>query len=289
MRCHRSPTGSRVSSERDLQRKPGMIGSMIRRITSHTRGLKSAMGTYLLLGMGMSVAATAGFAWIARAVAGGVGRDVDTATVVWLRSQNAPAWDALALAGAALGSGPALGGALVIGSVWFARTRHLYSLALLWVALAGGHVLNGTLKQLFDRPRPGLTYGGELVILGRTFEYPTSYSFPSGHAVTAVVVFGTLAWLVVRLEPTVRIRRITIAGAVALILVIGVSRVYLGVHYPSDVLAGYLAGFIWATTAAFAIEVLRYTIGHRRYARGLERGLEKGMDPARDALTGDPS
>jgi undecaprenyl-diphosphatase len=177
---------------------------------------------------------------------------------------------------------------LALGSLHFLRTRHLYSLALLWLSLLGARVLNQTLKGLFVRPRPQL-FGPELEILGRRFDYPKSYSFPSGHAVTAVVLFGTLAYLIVRLEPTVRMRRITLTLAALLILLIGLSRMYLGVHYPSDVLAGYLAGFIWSTFAAFTIEVVRYFLARKPEVVREEQDLEKGLRPLREAVRGETS
>jgi undecaprenyl-diphosphatase len=135
------------------------------------------------------------------------------------------------------------------------------SVAVLWASLVGGFVLNRLLKAAFDRPRPALR--GETVdLFGWSFAFPTSPSFPSGHAITAVVVYGTLAYLVARLEPTPRLRRWTLGGAVALVLLIGLSRVYLGVHYPTDVLAGYLAGFVWVAVCALSVETVQ-----RRRAR----------------------
>src|SRR5690606_26027205 len=116
---------------------------------------------------------------------------------------------------------------------------HHLSALLLLVAVAGARTMIGLLKNFYDRPRPGL-FGDEIDALGMTFAYPESASFPSGHAITAVVVFGTLAYLVARLEPTLRLRRITLASALLLIFLIGFSRVYFAVHYPSDVVAGIL-------------------------------------------------
>ena len=245
----------------------------VRWVSTRARGVYAAVGVFLLLGLGLALAALLAFGWIAWIVGRGVTREVDTAILVWLHARSAPMWDALALAGAGLGSGAALWTVLALGSIYFAWTRRLPSLALLTLSLVGAHVLNGMLKEIFIRPRPRL-FGTELQVLGRTFDYPSSYSFPSGHAVVAVVVYGTLAYLVVRLEPTARMRRATLAGAGGLILLIGISRVYLGVHYPSDVLAGYLAGFIWSSFAAIALEVLS-----RYLARGAGRRVGAGLAP----------
>ncbi|HET7320881.1 MAG TPA: phosphatase PAP2 family protein, partial [Longimicrobiaceae bacterium] len=140
---------------------------------------------------------------------------------------------------------------------------------LLWVSLLGGRILQSILKNTFHRARPSL-FGSEIHLLGHTFHYPTSYSFPSGHALTAVVIYGTLAYLVARLESTRRLRRWTLGLALVLVVVIGLSRLYMGVHYPSDVLAGWLVGFVWATASVLAIEVVGRVRSRRRTVPGQE-------------------
>jgi undecaprenyl-diphosphatase len=230
---------------------------VLRWLAAHARGLRAELG--LLLGLGMAAAATALalFALLARGVAAGTTRAIDEAVLRWAASRSADWLDALALVGAVLGSGTAAWAVLIVGTVVLWRRRQPYSVLLLWAALLGARLLNAELKLLFRRPRPA-PGGGEMEILGRHFAFPTSPSFPSGHALTSVVVFGTLAYLVARLEPGRRQRRQTMAAAAGLILLIGLSRVYLRVHYPSDVLAGYLAGAVWTFTCALAVEVLRY-------------------------------
>lgn len=92
--------------------------------------------------------------------------------------------------------------------------------------------VNTALKDYFARVRPDLA---------TAVVHETSYSFPSGHAMVSLCLFGFLAYLaVIRLEGWRR--RAAVAGAVACILMVGMSRVYLGAHYPCDVLGGYLAG-----------------------------------------------
>ncbi|MEW5930502.1 MAG: phosphatase PAP2 family protein, partial [Gemmatimonadota bacterium] len=174
---------------------------------------------------------------------------------------------------------------LAAGTAFLWRSRHRWSLLLLWISLLGARLLSRLLKAVFDRPRPALV-DGDLEVLGLRFSFPESASFPSGHAVTSAVVYGTLAYLVVRLEPTRRMRRATLAAAAVLILGIGFSRLYLAVHYPSDVVAGYLAGFAWATWCALGIEALRYFAGGRPEVRRAEADLERGIAPIREALRG---
>jgi undecaprenyl-diphosphatase len=121
------------------------------------------------------------------------------------------------------------------------------------VTLAGAGLLNLLLKFSFARVRPASFFD---------YPLPGSPSFPSGHALYAASVFGGLAVLL-----TARIRNLLLQlaiwlVAISLILLVGLSRVYLGVHYPSDVLAGYAIGVVWVTAVAFG----------DRLARGRRRG-----------------
>lgn len=108
---------------------------------------------------------------------------------------------------------------------------------LLLVSVVGGTVLSNLLKLGFDRPRPDLV--AHLVDV-RTL------SFPSGHAMLSAVTYLTLGALLARVQPRRRLKVYILAVAVTLTLMIGVSRIYLGVHWPSDVLAGWSAGAAWA-------------------------------------------
>ena len=116
-------------------------------------------------------------------------------------------------------------------------TRKFYALLLLMSALAGGFVLNWALKNYFARPRP--EYVTQL-------HYVDSNSFPSGHSLLAAVVYLTLGALVARLVAKRRHKIYVMSVAVLLMVLVGVSRVYLGVHYPTDVLAGWSVGLLWA-------------------------------------------
>ena len=123
--------------------------------------------------------------------------------------------------------------------------RHRLALLTL-LAIAGGMQVSAFLKEFFDRPRPDLVPHGVLV---------TSASFPSGHAMMAAVVYLTLGVLLARTQPHLRLRLFIITLSVIITLLVGVSRVYLGVHWPTDVLAGWMVGGIWALT--FGLIALR--------------------------------
>lgn len=109
--------------------------------------------------------------------------------------------------------------------------------ALLAVSIGGGTLLSFVLKLGFDRPRPDL--------VARLAEVHTA-SFPSGHAMLSAVTYLTLGALLARVESTWRIKTYLLSVAILLTVVIGLSRVYLGVHWPSDVLAGWCVGAAWA-------------------------------------------
>jgi undecaprenyl-diphosphatase len=130
----------------------------------------------------------------------------------------------------------------VAATALLAALRSKY--AALWFAISmlGGFAIDFALKSAFHRPRPPVSFFGTPM--------PGSYSFPSGHALFSVCWFGTLALLV---APRLRARAARIAiwsGAVLLSFAIGFSRIYLGVHYPADVLAGYAAGAVWVGALA---------------------------------------
>ena len=103
---------------------------------------------------------------------------------------------------------------------------------------SSSHLLNALVKRLIKRPRPT----NELVTVARVINEP---SFPSGHVMHYINFFGLLSYLLATNWHSGRLRNILIAICIALIVFIGPSRVYLGAHWPSDVMAGYLYGGLW--------------------------------------------
>jgi undecaprenyl-diphosphatase len=125
--------------------------------------------------------------------------------------------------------------AIVVGYLLIERKRA--AAALVVVAVSLGAVLSTALKDLFARPRPDLV--AHLVDV-------STLSFPSGHAMLSAVTYLTLGALLARAHPDASSRLYILSTSLALTLLIGISRVYLGVHYPTDVLAGWSAGAAWA-------------------------------------------
>ena len=127
--------------------------------------------------------------------------------------------------------------------VWAVRKKETRAAVTLLVVLLMTEALNVMLKHTFERPRPTLFQ--EIATLH-------SYSFPSGHAMAAAAVYGTMGVVVSRLAPTHR--GALVVGLPFLIVMIGLSRIYLGVHWPSDVLAGFAAGAFLALAGAMALD-----------------------------------
>jgi len=137
----------------------------------------------------------------------------------------------------ALGSGVVLFTITMLVAGFLAIERHYSMVALLFTASFGSMIANTALKAFFARPRP--TVVPALALVGST-------SFPSGHSMIAAVVYLTLGALLARTTTRRRLRVYYLGVALVMSALIGLSRVYLGVHYPSDVLAGWAAGVLWA-------------------------------------------
>lgn len=126
--------------------------------------------------------------------------------------------------------------ALVAGGHMLLRGRTRSALYLA-VTVGGGMLLSTLLKFGFDRPRPDLVPHESIVYTA---------SFPSGHSMMSAVVYLTIGALVARLDSRPALRLYVLGVAVFLAITVGISRIYLGVHWPSDVLAGWAAGATWA-------------------------------------------
>lgn len=154
----------------------------------------------------------------------------------------------------ALGGGVVLTIAVVFVAGFLTLSRRYAAALFVAVASAGGASLNELLKSIYGRERPDEAL--------RLIEIH-SLSFPSGHAMSSATIYLTLAVLLSRLAERRREKIYLFAAALLLSFLIGLSRVYLGVHYPTDVIAGWAAGVAWAQVCWFAAHL----IGRRRLAR----------------------
>ncbi len=120
------------------------------------------------------------------------------------------------------------------------------------VAIGGGELLSTGLKLFFRRPRPDLVPHGM-----ETF----TASFPSGHAMLSAIAYLTLAILLARVERSGKVKAFVMGLGVVTTLLVGISRIYLGVHWPSDVLAGWCIGAAWASLCWFvALQLQRQAV-----------------------------
>jgi undecaprenyl-diphosphatase len=161
----------------------------------------------------------------------------------------------------------ALGGIFILGSLTGMTAAFLAldgkrRMALFVLAcIVSGVLVSVGLKELFNRPRPDLVPHGS---------YVSTPSFPSGHSMMSAVTYLALGALLARSQKHRRLKAFFLLSAVLLTVLVGVSRVYLGVHWPSDVLAGWTAGAVWALICWLAA---------RRLQRGhtIEREAEHNL------------
>jgi len=139
----------------------------------------------------------------------------------------------------AFGANPAIVAVAATASAFLWSARRLRSVAALWLTLLGAQATSWTIKFLIGRARPTFL---DLI----TADSP---SFPSGHATSAMAVYGLLAWLVTRPEPggrpSVKMLRTLLGATLVLIALVGFSRIFLSLHHTSDVLGGFLVGWFW--------------------------------------------
>jgi membrane-associated phospholipid phosphatase len=148
-----------------------------------------------------------------------------------------------------------------LGSVWFLTVLSVITVLILgfkekdgWgilffvLGIGGGGLLTSLLKHYYQRGRPSIN--PEIDAVG--------YSFPSGHSLGSLIFYGFIAYFLLRSGLKKSIKWLTASICVLLFIVIGVSRIYLGAHFPSDVLAGQLAGAIWLILCILALQWLKW-------------------------------
>jgi undecaprenyl-diphosphatase len=176
----------------------------------------------------------------------------DVSFAAWLHAHSTPWLVSLAKVVTWGGSVVFLGSVTVAAALYLFRRWLVRDALLLCIVAIGIEVLNSSLKLAFQRPRPELAY-----------IHLDTYSFPSGHAAGSAAVYGAIAVMLAR--PLARWGRIgCVLAYVVLVCVVAFTRLYLGVHYLSDVLAGISIGIAWVTACLF---LYRRFESRRRYAR----------------------
>ena len=270
----RATSDRRVTQRTRLHGAADMLYLLLRTIGRHAHSFYTALGAYLVLGLAVVALALWGFAEFAEEVQEGATLKFDLATMEWMEANRVGILDKFLLDVTALGTGLVVLVVVGIAALFLALTNHWYSAILLLVATAGGQLLNTVLKLFYDRPRPSNI---------EALTHTTSTSFPSGHAMSAVIVYGTVAYLASRLQKKHWARALTMLTAILIIIGISASRVYLGVHYPSDVVAGTIIGAAWAAFCMSGLEAVR-VFGKRFRPSELEH--ESDLDPRERAAAG---
>ena len=161
----------------------------------------------------------------------------DRSFLLWIHQFANPQFDRIFLFFTALDDPPTVVTIFIITIAWLVMKRRYSDGIRFTIVCAGGVLINQVMKLFFAKPRPKLWH--RLIT-------ETSFSFPSGHAVGSMVVYGFIAYILAK--EMQQHKHIIYATASLLIIAIGLSRLYLGVHYPTDIIAGYGIGFIWLIT-----------------------------------------
>ena len=197
------------------------------------KGIRATViGALLSFGMALAASSIIFFAWMAEEVFEGDSVAIDGYLRDRIHSFATDWLTALMQFSSFLGSTMFLGAATVLLITMFLVKRQNRSAIILAVVMTGAVILNYVLKVNFQRPRPLPYFDTPL---------PASFSFPSGHSLFSACFYVIIAWLIAS-QMNYRTSRAGVwAAAVFVILLVGISRVYLGVHFPTDVAAGYLA------------------------------------------------
>ena len=208
----------------------------------------------LELGIGLLLALLAGvlFAWLGEEVLEGDTQAADEQLRDLVNGIASPRLTDVMVFASVWGAPRRLAILAALAVVVFLTRRWRRGALLVVITLAGAGLLDGGLKLLFGRTRP--------VAFFDHYPSPETFSFPSGHALFATAFFGGLAVLLWGrlVHPVLRLA--TVALALVVILLIGFSRIYLGVHYPTDVVGGFAVGTIWVAAVALGDRIA----SHRR-------------------------
>ena len=200
--------------------------------------------TWLMIGVGVCLLLW-GFLALASEVMEGDTKTLDMRILVALRKSDDPSrpigpdWVQNSLLDLTAIGGPTVLVLVVVSVAGFLLLQGRYHTAIVVLATAAsGEIANYAMKNLFLRPRPDVVPHLRDV---------TSSSFPSGHAMESAIIYLTLGAMLMRLAERRVTKMYCIGIAIVLTLLVGISRVYLGVHYPTDVIAGWMFGFFWAS------------------------------------------
>jgi membrane-associated phospholipid phosphatase len=231
--------------------------------TSRKKRLLEVLSLSLMLGMAAAIATLVFLGWLADEVLDGETRRFDDVTRAAVHTFASPTLTLVMRAISFLGSTLFLTVATIAVVVWFALRKWGREAKLFALTMIGASLLNITLKLAFKRARPVPFFD---------LTPPESYSFPSGHSLASCCFFAGLAAILSGRIKQKRVRTIVWTIATIMFLLIGLSRIYLGVHYTTDVIAGFSAALIWILVVRFVeMELSRR---RRRRKAAIQTGSE---------------
>ena len=249
----------------------------LRFIGRHVQNVYAVVGIFIVFGTTLALVATWIFMTLAGEVREGETQAFDVAVLRFMEQHQTPFLDNAAIEITFLGTGVIVMMLVAVSGLFLWLTKHKHSALLLMVSTAGAILLNGLLKAGFDRPRPQVFEWGQ---------HTVSSSFPSGHAMSAATVYMTVAYLAARLQRRHISRVLTLIAATIVVVLIAVSRLYLGVHYPTDVAAGVVIGIAWA---ALCMAMLEATLLYGRRRSATMRAAEAPTPRDQEAAKQPPS
>jgi len=212
----------------------------------------------LMMGLAAAIAALGFFAWLTDEVLEGDSRHFDEVTRAAVHQLASPTLTTAMQAISFLGSSIFLTLATILVIVLFIKKKWQREAKLFGITMIGAAILNISLKLAFQRPRPVPFFN----LLA-----PESYSFPSGHSLASCCFYGALAALLTARMQNKTLKTFTWFVGVMMFLLIGLSRIYLGVHYTTDVIAGFVAALIWIMSVRF----VELELSRRRRKRALNQ------------------
>lgn len=253
------------ANAKDARLRSDSISEVLETLTTKAGSLLGALGIFLVAGVIVAAFLTWVFSELAERVMSGGTQAFDEGILRWMSAHHSKALTSTMLEITTLGTGTVLIMIVCVAALFLTLTKHKYSALLLLVATGGGLLLDMVLKLQFNRPRPHVFIWGTQAF---------GSSFPSGHAMGATITYSTVAYLAARLHRRAWARWLTMSVALLVIFLIGVSRMYLGVHYPSDVLAGFIMGLAWAAFCMATLEAIQ------RFSERRAPQVQKDEEPA---------
>ncbi len=227
------------------------LTTRLHRFTAARFSPHEELGLHLTLGVLVLLLAMAGFAEIAEAVVDGApitALDLRLANWLHVHANDSALLRNFLYVVTQLHSTPGVLALTALAGWWLVRRDASHWMLTLIAAVPGGMVLNVAMKHVFARARPH--FDEPILTL-------TTYSFPSGHTVAATLLYGVLACYLTRRAHSWGARVLIVAAACAMVLLVAGSRLYLGAHYLSDVMAGMLEGCAWLAICVTSVATLR--------------------------------